>query len=108
MLPMRVEGPRLLAVDPLGVLAAGHLQPIGAPGNFISCTVRRGMSRSVATGRRSGWPSREATCMTVTPPAMASGICGSCGQNECSAHTCGGVRVGGLVAVAGLGVPGAA
>ena len=25
--------------------------------------------------------------MTVTPPAIASGICGSCGQTECSAQT---------------------
>src|SRR5690348_18005015 len=25
--------------------------------------------------------------MVVTPPAIASGICGSCGQNECSAQT---------------------
>ena len=25
--------------------------------------------------------------MVVMPPAIASGICGSCGQNECSAHT---------------------
>src|SRR6266550_1225429 len=25
--------------------------------------------------------------IVVIPPAMASGICGSCGQNECSAHT---------------------
>jgi hypothetical protein len=27
------------------------------------------------------------TWITVTPPAIASGICGSCGQNECSAQT---------------------
>jgi len=33
--------------------------------------------------------------MTVTPPAMASGIWGSWGQNECSAQTC---AVFGLVA----------
>src|SRR5438445_8232727 len=25
--------------------------------------------------------------IVVIPPAMASGICGCCGQNECSAHT---------------------
>src|SRR5437870_13849605 len=25
--------------------------------------------------------------MVVIPPAIASGICGSCGQNECTAHT---------------------
>src|SRR3989442_4492667 len=25
--------------------------------------------------------------MVVMPPAIANGICGSCGQNECSAHT---------------------
>src|SRR5213080_3269989 len=25
--------------------------------------------------------------IVVTPPAIASGICGTCGQNECSAQT---------------------
>ena len=35
------------------------------------------------------------TCAVVMPPASSRGNCGSCGQTECSAHTC---AVTGLVA----------
>src|ERR1041385_8962599 len=109
MLPIRVDGP----VDRwpytrLGFSPQAILRPQGAPGNFISGTARAGINRSV-TDRppiRLAEPGR--TWIPVPPPATASGICGSWGQIECSAHTC---EVTGLVASLpsdSAGVPGAA
>ena len=86
MLPMRVEGPRL-PYTRFGFSPHAIFIPYGAPGYFMSCTVRPGTSRSVAERPPIRFAEPGRTWSTVTPPAIASGICGSCGQIECSAQT---------------------
>ncbi len=61
----------------------------------MSCTVRAGTSRTIADLPPIRFAEPGRTCITVTPPAMASGIWGSWGQIECSAQTS---AVTGLVA----------
>src|SRR5205085_11797664 len=62
-------------------------QPGETPGNFFPGPVRAGINSG--TGRAPPMRLAEpgSAWIVVTPPAMASGICGSCGQNECSAQT---------------------
>src|SRR2546426_12325570 len=53
----------------------------------MSWTERAGMSFRIALRPPMRLAEPGSAWIVVTPPAMASGICGSCGQNECSAHT---------------------
>jgi hypothetical protein len=90
-LPIRVDGHLSFpAVDPLGVLAAGHLERIGCAGNFIPCTVREGTFLSVTERPpiRLAEPGRISS--VVTPPLASARLKpGSCGHTECSAQTSG-------------------
>src|SRR5213593_5074779 len=87
MLPMRVEGPPRMRYTRLGFSPQAIFRPERAPGNFISCTVRAGMSLRIALRPPIKFAEPGSAWIVVIPPAIASGICGSCGQNECSAHT---------------------
>src|SRR5438034_4930067 len=87
MLPIRVEGPPRRPYTRFGFSPHAIFRPYRAPGNFISCTVRAGMSLRIALRPPIRFAEPGSAWIVVIPPAMASGICGSCGQNECSAHT---------------------
>src|SRR5216117_3040228 len=87
MLPMRVDGPPRIRYTRLGFSPQAIFRPERAPGNFISCTVRAGISFRIALRPPIRFAEPGNAWMVVIPPAIASGICGSCGQNECSAHT---------------------
>src|SRR5258708_34478894 len=87
MLPMRVEGPPRLPYTRLGFSPHAIFSPYGALGNFMLCTVRDGTSFSTAERPPIRFAEPGSAWIVVTPPAMASGICGSCGQNEGSAQT---------------------
>src|SRR5260370_18113989 len=87
MLPMRVEGPPRLPYTRLGFSPHAIFSPYGALGNFMLCTVRDGTSFSTAERPPIRFAEPGSAWIVVTPPAMASGICGSCGQNGCSAQT---------------------
>src|SRR3954467_7414589 len=91
---MRVDGPRW-EYTRFGFSPHAILSPYLAPGNFIACTVRPGttLRTTLRPPKRFAEPGN--TCSVVTPPARFLGNCGSCGQTECSAQTCG---VTGLVA----------
>ena len=65
----------------------------GVPSNETD--QQAGTRRSVAERPPMRFADPGSAWITVTPPAMASGICGSCGQKLCSAHTS---AVTGLVA----------
>ncbi len=49
--------------------------------------MRAGTSFNTALRPPIRFPDPGSAWIVVTPPAIASGICGSCGQKECSAHT---------------------
>src|SRR5688572_16449339 len=93
-LPMRVDTPRF-AWERLGFSPQAILSPYLAPGNFIDCTVRPGTTFRTTLRPPMRLADPGSTWSVVTPPASTRGNCGSCGQTECSAHTCG---VEGLVA----------
>src|SRR5690606_14132948 len=61
--------------------------PYGAPGNFMSCTVRPGTFFTVTPRPPNRFADPGRICIVVTPPASASVNCGSCGQTESSART---------------------
>src|SRR5688500_12541150 len=84
---MRVDGPRW-AYTRFGFSPHAILRPYFAPGNFIPCTVREGTTLSTTLRPPMRFAEPGSTCSVVTPPARLRGNCGSCGQTECSAHTC--------------------
>src|SRR6266513_1377258 len=87
MLPMRVDGPPRMRYTRLGFSPQAIFRPYRAPGNFIACTVRAGTSFRMALRPPIRLADPGSAWMVVIPPAIARGICGSCGQNECSAQT---------------------
>src|SRR6266550_689901 len=87
MLPIRVDGPPRMRYTRLGYSPQAIFRPERAPGNFISCTVRAGMSFRIALRPPIRFAEPGRAWIEVIPPAIASGICGSCGQKECSAQT---------------------
>src|SRR6266849_10333479 len=90
---MRVDGP-FCSYTRFGFSPQAILSPYFAPGNFIPWTVREGTNfkTTLRPPIKLAEPGR--TCIVVKPPARARGICGSCGQTECSAQT---LAVTGLV-----------
>ena len=101
-------GGTFLLVDPLGVLAAGHLHAVGRAG--ILHLLHRARRDQPEHGRPSADEIGRAGQRLNHGDAARdrSGICGSWGQKECSAQTC---AVSGSVASLPslwLSVPGAA
>src|SRR5690606_32056375 len=88
MLPMRVAGPLFWPYTRLGFSPQAIFRPCGAPGNFIPCAVVEYTFFSVTPRPPTRLAEPGRICSEVTPPASAAPKPGSCGQTECSAHTC--------------------
>jgi hypothetical protein len=98
----------LLAVDALGVLAAGHLQHVGRAREAHAAAERAGRFFTAKPRPPIRLAEPGSTSSEVTPPASARVRPGSCGQKPCSALDLGGVGAGGLVAVGVGGTSGLA
>src|SRR5210317_309067 len=72
----------------LGFSPQAIFRPCGAPGNFISMTLRPGRFLRVTPRPPIRLADPGSTCIAVTPPASAVVKPGSCGQTLCSAQTC--------------------
>src|SRR3546814_10934236 len=64
------------------------LRPYGAPGNFIPCIDTDGTFFRVTVRPPNRLPDPGSTISVVPPASRAVSKPGSCGQIECSIHTC--------------------